>query len=130
MAGILDGINKGFTTINVKTANLKESSKIRTAISGREAEIEQLLHVIGETVYANRANFRIEMIADMLDNVKAKRDEIEAFENELAMLEEEEKSILGGGGTGTEARLFCTQCGASNRIGDRFCEKCGARLEN
>lgn len=130
MAGFMDSFNKGFTTLNVKTSNLKESSRLRTAISARKAEIDQLMYAIGETVYANRANFRIEMIADMLDSAKAKHDEIDAFENELALLEEREKSILGGGATGPVAKLYCTQCGAPNSIGDKFCEKCGARLES
>ena len=56
-------------------------------------------------------------------------DEIENCKNQIAILEENERSIFGGEGE-AEAKLFCTQCGAPNSIGDRFCEKCGARLES
>ncbi len=129
MAGFMDSINKGFATINVKTSNLMESTKIKTAISGRENEITSLMKTIGEMVYVNRMNFNMDMVSDHIKEIEHKYREIEEFRNQLTQLEENEKNILGNGGTGTtEAKIFCTQCGAPNKIGGRFCEKCGTKL--
>ncbi len=129
MAGFMDSINKGFATINVKTSNLMESTKLKSAISGRESEIAVIMKTVGETVYVNRANFNIDMVAEQLNAIKGKYDEIEEYKKQIALLEENEKTILGNaGGQGTEAKIFCMQCGAPNKIGGRFCEKCGAKL--
>ena len=129
MAGFMDSVNKGFAAINVKTSNLMESTKLKTAISSRENEIASIMKAIGETVYVNRANFSMDMVNAQLDDIRAKYDEIEGFRNQIAQLEVNEKNILGGAVTGnTEAKIFCMQCGAPNKIGGRFCEKCGSKL--
>ena len=129
MAGFMNSIYKGVAAINVKASNLTEASKLKTTISVRENEIAALMKTVGETVYFNRANFNMGMISGMLESIKTKFDEIENCKNQIAILEENERSIFGGEGE-AEAKLFCTQCGAPNSIGDRFCEKCGARLES
>ncbi|MCR5602532.1 MAG: zinc ribbon domain-containing protein [Lachnospiraceae bacterium] len=129
MAGFMDSINKGFATINVKTSNLMESTKLKTAISGRENDIASIMKTIGETVYINRTNFSMDMVSALIGEIEQKYREIEDFRGQLAQLEANEKNILGNsGGQGTEAKIFCMQCGAPNRIGGRFCEKCGTKL--
>ncbi len=129
MAGFMDSINKGFATINVKTSNLVESTKLKAAISGRENDIAAIMKTIGETVYVNRSNFSIDMVSAQLDEIKTKYDEIEGFKDQIIALDESEKNILGSGNAGnTEAKIFCMMCGAPNNIGGRFCEKCGAKL--
>ncbi len=130
MAGIMDSINKGFATINLKTSNLVESTKLKTAISTRENEIAALMKSIGETVYAKRCSFSIEMIKDMIEEIGVKYSEIEDFRNQITLLEENEKTILGSSVTGnSEAKIYCIYCGSPNKIGGRFCEKCGSKLE-
>lgn len=129
MAGFMDSINKGFATINVKTSNLMESTKLKTAISGRENDIASLMKTIGETVYINRTSFTMDMVSALIDEIEQKYSEIEGFRGQLGQLEANEKNILGNSGAGSaEAKVFCMQCGAPNRIGGRFCEKCGTKL--
>lgn len=127
MAGLMNSIYKGVAAINVKTSTITETSKLKTVISSREDEIAMLMKTIGETVYINRASFNMEMVSEMLEAIKTKYDEIESCKSRIALLEENERSIFGKEG-GAEAKLFCTQCGAPNGVGDRFCEKCGASL--
>ncbi|MCR5237645.1 MAG: zinc ribbon domain-containing protein [Lachnospiraceae bacterium] len=128
MADFFESVNRGFATINVKTANLKEASKLRTAIAGRESEIDALMRVLGETVYVNRANFQIRMVAEELNEIHKRYMEIEDFKAQIEQLEEEEKNIFGNGRSGPEAKIFCTKCGAPNQVGGKFCEMCGERL--
>lgn len=128
MASFLDSINKGFATINVKTSNLMESTKLKTAITGRESEIETLIRTLGETVYANRSNFSMEMISELINEINKKYSEIEDFKKQISQLEINERNILGTNETEVEAKVYCTQCGAPNKIGNKFCEKCGYEI--
>lgn len=47
------------------------------------------------------------------------------IENEI----EREVSALRGSQSVKEANLYCTQCGARSSTKDRFCSKCGAKLD-
>lgn len=128
MAGIMDSINKGLTTINIKTSNMMEGSKLKTAISTKETEIASLQRLIGETVYINRNTFSIEMVGEQLAAIENYYKEIEELKNQISELEEKEKAILGSGEQQGEAKVFCTQCGAPNMPENHFCEKCGAKI--
>ncbi len=128
MAGFMDSVNKGLATLNVKTSNLMETSKIKTAITNKENEIASLKKLIGETVYLNRANFTMDMIKEQLDGIEEKVSAIEDLKKQMAALEENEKNILGGGAGGATAKVYCSQCGAPNEAGSKFCEKCGSKL--
>lgn len=128
MAGIMDSINKGLTTINIKTSNMMEGSKLKTAISTKETEIASLQRLIGETVYINRNTFSIEMVGEQLAAIENYYKEIEELKKQISELEEKEKAILGSGEQQGEAKVFCTQCGAPNMPGNHFCEKCGAKI--
>ncbi len=130
MAGFMDSVNKGLATLNVKTSNLMETSKFKTAITGRENEIAALKKVIGETVYLNRNNFSMDMIQEEIKSIEEKYAAIDDLKRQIAELEEKEKNILGAGSSnGTTAKIFCSQCGAPNEAGSKFCEKCGSKLE-
>ena len=128
MAGFMDNVNKGFAAINVKAGNIKESSKLRAAITTREDEIAAILKNIGETVFVNRNNFRLEMVEQQVADIKSRYDEIEKLKEQINALEAKEKDILGGGEMKLQAKIFCAQCGAPNKLGGKFCEKCGSQL--
>ena len=125
----MDSINKGLATINVKTSNLMEMTKLKSAISLRESEIETIMKTIGEIVYVNRSNFSINMVSDKIELIKGKYDEINGFRSQITDLEANEKALLGDNSSyDIEAKIFCIKCGAPNKIGGRFCEKCGIKL--
>ncbi|MCR5507220.1 MAG: zinc ribbon domain-containing protein [Lachnospiraceae bacterium] len=130
MAGFMDNINKGFATLNVKTSNFMESSKIRAAITNKETEIASIMKYVGETVYLNRSGFNISMVDQQLNEIKSRYDEIESLKKQMAELEAAERNITGGAVAGGEAKVFCQQCGAPNKAGGKFCEKCGTPLVN
>ena len=128
MAGFTDNLNKGIATINVKTSKLMESSKYKTAISNKEAEIQSLMQNIGETVFLNRANFSLDMVSQQIAGIEERRASIEELNKQIELLEETEKNILGSAGSAGSAKIFCPMCGAPNEADSRFCEKCGAKI--
>ncbi len=129
MAGFMDNLNKGLTTINLKTSNFVESSKYKTAISNKEKEISSLMKYIGEIVYVNRSNFSWDMIENQIAEIEEKYASIEDLKNQIEQLEKKEQDILGSNSTaGNAAKLYCPMCGAPNHVESRFCEKCGSKL--
>lgn len=129
MAGFMDSVNKGLEALNVKTSNLMETAKLKSAITARENEIASIMKVVGETVYVNRSGFSIDKVADQLDAIKGKYEEIENCKEQIALIEEKEKKYLADNASGKgEARVFCIKCGAPNKMGSNFCEKCGKKL--
>ncbi len=130
MAGFMDSVNKGIATLNLKTSNLMETSKYKTAITNKENEIASLEKLIGETVYLNRNNLSMDMINEQIKGIEERYTAIEEIKKQIAELEENERNILGAGtAQGGTAKIFCSQCGAPNEAGSKFCEKCGSPLE-
>lgn len=137
MAGFMDSVNKGLTTINVKTSNFMEESKFKTAIATKEAEIVNLYKVIGEAVYNNREAFDFEIVAAQVAEVEEKFASIAELKGQIESLAAKEKEILGGAQASPAAavvdnadRCFCGNCGAPNSKNNRFCEKCGSPIQN
>lgn len=126
---LVDNINKGLATINVKTSTLMEASKYKTQITNRENEIHSLKQYIGEMVYLNRSAFTLDMVRQQITEIEAKYAAIEELKKQLAELEEAEKSILGSEASDNTPKIFCPSCGTPNEVGSKFCEKCGNKLE-
>ena len=129
MASFMDSVNKGIATLNVKTSKLMESSKLKTAIANKESEITALKATIGETVFLNRGTFNMDMVARQIADIEERMAAIKDYQDQIAQLGIEEKNILGGGAPLDNApKLFCSNCGAPNQSGNKFCEKCGTPL--
>ncbi len=126
----MDSVNKGLATINVKTSNLMETTKIKTAIANKETEIASLKANIGETVFLNRSNFSIDMVSSQITDIEERMDAISQLRQQIKDLEEAEKDIIGSAPANVAAKIFCTQCGAPNDAGSHFCEKCGAKIDD
>lgn len=131
MAGFMESLNKGLATINVKTSNFMDESKYKTEISTKEKEIACLKSEIGNIVYENRDDFSMDMVEDKLNTITEKYEAIENLKSMIASLPEKEKNILGVSQSQHQdntSRVFCTNCGAPNTPGYKFCEKCGSPL--
>ncbi len=124
----MDSVNKGLATLNVKTSNLMESSKIKAAIANKEAEIASLKTNIGETLFLNRNNFSMDMVSIQLSDIEERMAAIDQLKQQMKALEDAEKDIIGKASTSVSAKIYCTQCGAPNDQGSHFCEKCGAKI--
>lgn len=134
MAGIKNSLSKGLTTLNLKTSNFMEENKLKTHISTLESEIEKLKFSLGESIYKNwkEDTFSIQTMEPALNSIKEKYAMIETIKVQIEELETKEKQILGSeeAAKNTAARgMFCPNCGAPCKVGYKFCEKCGGKLE-
>ena len=132
MADLKGTISKSLTAINLKTSNFMEQNKIKTYISTLESEIAILKSEIGDKVYQNweQGLLHSEGIQEKLESTKCKKDLIREQEKALEVLALKEKQILGEATTkAKEGAVFCSQCGVENKLGYKFCVKCGQLLE-
>ena len=135
MAGLKSTLEKGITTLNVKTNNFMEESKCKTYIATLEKEITNLKLSIGNTVYENWSNDADAMngVEEQLQKIREKEQEIAAQEERIKQLAEEEKQIFGvadGQAAASGEAVFCSQCGAPNAANFKFCVKCGTPLKD
>ena len=132
MSSFKEKFTRGFTSINVKTSNLVEESKLRTYISTLENDIVKSKQSIGDYVFNRwKENEAIEQmnlssIVPLLLAIDEKNKEIEIQLNQITLLKEETKKILGEKYTATDS--VCAKCGAVNAAGNIFCTKCGHKL--
>lgn len=134
MAGLKESLNKGLTTLNVKTNNFMEGSKSKTYITTLENEIKDAKLRLGELVYVNvcKGEEPASNTEELIELIKDREQKIELERQRMIQLQEEEQQILGttaqkapaqSGGT-----VFCGQCGNANASVYKFCCKCGAPL--
>ena len=127
-------INRGITTINVKTSSSLEKTKIRTHIESLRAESEKLIHSVGERAYAAwESQSSDEGLTELYGLVKQKKEEIERLSAELASIDERDKQILGTMKQevvpGADGKITCPECGSQYDEPAKFCRKCGHKLQ-
>jgi len=131
MAGIKDTFSKGLTTLNVKTSNFMEENKQKTFISTKEQEIEKIKYSIGEKVCANwgKEDFSLKDLAADMEEIFKKQEAIEEAKKQIEEMLAKEKEILGATDNAVKGDvIYCGECGAANKAGNKFCEKCGNKL--
>lgn len=129
MASLKESFSKGITAINVKTSSFMEESKCKTYISTLEKEIQSLKQNIGEIVYskATAGEDYKEAVAEIIQTIQGKYEEIEQQKKAIEQLAAEERQILGTAQT-AESVKFCPKCGAQSAANYKFCSKCGSPL--
>lgn len=133
--GLKDSFSKGITTINLKTSNFMDETKYKTGITTKENEIAALKAAIGQKVFENRKAFSMDMIAEEIKGIEERIAAIEALQSQINALAEKEKDILGKQSAPQSQMAmpgeikYCADCGAPNKIGFKFCEKCGKPLQ-
>jgi DNA mismatch repair ATPase MutS len=136
MAGFKETFTKGLTTINMKTSNFMEESKLKTYISSLENEVHALEQGLGRTVYEkwkSGAEYK-EGMEEVLTEIQSKYDAIEEQKKNIEKLHEEERQVLGSSQASAGAQqaapsgIFCPACGAPNDPSYKFCCKCGSPL--
>ncbi len=124
-------INRGITTISVKTSSSLEKSKLKTHIDSLKNEILKQYFEIGELAYNMWLNHETDNSAllRMFEDVKAKQATITELDAQLNSIDERDDQILG---TKTEkpvaAGFTCPSCGAGYDTPVRFCRSCGFKM--
>ncbi|MBO4981855.1 MAG: zinc ribbon domain-containing protein [Lachnospiraceae bacterium] len=138
-------VNRGITTIGVKTSASLERSKILTHIDSLEKDNKRAYALLGEEAYelweSGAEDFS--RLVDKFELIKKRKKDIEELTEELNSIEDKSNEILGrtdAGQSGTEAvagaeanaeapaRVFCSQCGEGYDIPVKFCRKCGNKM--
>lgn len=132
---IKNTVNRGITTISIKTSSSLEKSKIKTHIDTLEKEVQKLLLTTGENAYSiwidNGTDYH--SLTDKFIVIKQKKAEIEQLRLELDSIDERDNQILG---KNTEyARehreddpIICPECGSEYVVTVKFCRKCGYKF--
>ena len=136
-------VNRGITTISVKTSASMERSRVLTNIESLEKENQKDYAVIGEEAYAlwesgtqdfSKLNERFELI-------KKRKADIENLNEQLILIEEKNKEILSRMDDApaetvsetakpvvNQEKFFCSNCGEAYDIQVKFCRKCGNKM--
>ena len=128
-------VNKGITTISVKTSSSLEKSKIKTHIGTLTKEVDDEFKAIGAKAYKlweDGADDYSVLIPEF-EAVKAKLEQINSLDVELNSIDDRDNQILG---TATQnapvddtPKFFCTNCGQQYSAPFKFCRKCGHKME-
>lgn len=135
---IKNSMNRGITTISVKTSSSLEKSKINMHIDSLEKEIQSLFYTIGKDSYGiwESGNSDFESLTENFNLIKQKKAEIAQLTTERDAIDQRDNQIFGTavqnttGASQTSAAIFCPQCGAAYDTPVKFCRKCGCNLQN
>jgi len=134
MDGFFDNVSKNasktFKTIKVKSEIVVESVKIKRQISDFKSHINILFFDIGKSFYNS---FKENDISDeKMEELKKSCQEILKFEEKISGLEKELKNLdLKEKIEIYDKRIVgkCPNCGNPINKGDKFCTKCGQKIE-
>jgi rubrerythrin len=127
---IKSSLNRGITTISVKTSSTLEKSKIRTQIETLNNEIQKLYTEIGKTSYAKwcQADPDCTVLEQLFNDIKAKEENIAALNQELVSIDERDNQTLGTKEEKPVAQFTCPNCGAGYDSPVKFCRSCGTKM--
>lgn len=127
LSKLVDGLNKGVTTVGANSRALVEKTTINNIIKKLENEKKQLAEILGMKVYELQIAGS-EILKDDIEtyvNEITKRFQLIALQQEQLKLVDEVTNVVM---SGNMARLPICKCGHINEQGSRFCLKCGSML--
>lgn len=107
-------VSKGAKSVSENSKKLAEKSKIKRDIALIEADINNSYIEIGKKYFETINRAPSEEYAFDVDNIIAKNEQLEAAKKALMDLED---------------KHTCPECGASVFKDQKFCDKCGTKLE-
>lgn len=135
-----DTFDKSVAAVSVKSESIVESSRVRTAITNTQRNMDASLNALGIKVYNNWAAGNIDVAALEEDCQKINEINVEltALKKRLEQIKAEENQILGTQkkpaaaavpAAASAGSVFCTNCGKKLEAGSRFCDECGAPVK-
>lgn len=127
-------LNKGVTSINVKTTSMLEKAKIKTHIGTLSAEIGESQQRIGEKAYAlwKKDALQTGLLLEELRRIDEKYEEIARLQQRMNEIDELSRQILGSSDGLTESaksEYKCANCQAEYGASVKFCARCGFRIQ-
>ncbi len=122
-------INRGITTVSMKTSTSVEKVKVNTHIETIEKEISKIQKEIGNKVYIlwKADGFDIEKIREELEQIDERKTKIKELQEKLEELISHENEVLGSFEKNHICK--CSNCGMEFDEQVRFCIKCGTKID-
>jgi len=131
-------VNRGITTISVKTSSSLEKTQIKTQIDTLTKSIESAHSYVGEAAYRiwESGSTDFSSLNEQFVRIKEMRVKIDELSAQIAAIDERDKQILGGQSadaqniSGSSSVIICNSCGAKYDSPVKFCRKCGNKLSD
>lgn len=107
-------VEKGAKKVSDGSKNLAEKSRIRKDIAQLEAEVEQTYSAIGKAYFEEHKDDANDKFAAQFGEIAGKKEKSENLRKLLASMED---------------KWPCPKCGADVSKGQKFCDNCGAKVE-
>lgn len=131
---VVDGLNKGVTTVSEGSKLLVEKANLNTQIREAEKEKSRLLQNMGTLVYNLHASseIEIEQCLGMCNEVWTMDQKITGLQQQLQALEAPKTQSVQYTQTVTSSEPIANgvtcECGFVNNEGAKFCAKCGKQI--
>jgi len=123
---VKDGINKGVSTVSVRSKELVEVTKLKAEIDSLQRKKKDSIEELGNIVYVmlSRDNFDQSRVMSKYQEIAGIDQQIKVKEEEMQRLRAEAQAALG-----KPVTVGTCECGAPVSQGARFCAKCGRKVE-
>lgn len=126
-------INKGLTTVSVKTSSSMEKAKLNIYMESVQSEIKKSKQELGHKVYDlwEKDSFELREIENELQVIKEKQSVVDDLQKQIQNIDEQANSILG---TADKKEVqeaegcTCAECGAVYAEKINFCVQCGNKI--
>jgi rubrerythrin len=124
-------INRGITTISMKTASSLEKTKLKTHMDSLKTENQRLIVEVGELAYKKWYNGDPDcaQLEQLCIQIRTNQQTIQDLTAELNSIDERDNQILG---TKTEKvaapSIVCPNCGTGYESPVKFCRSCGFKM--
>lgn len=109
-----DSVERGAKSVSDSSKKMQEKSRVKKEMANLEAEINSSYFAIGKKYFELNSAAPGEEYSASVTNIIKCSDRLEKFKLLLASLED---------------KMACTGCGAEVTRGQKFCDKCGAKVE-
>ena len=121
---VKQGLDKGVTVVSVRSKEALEAARLKAKIGTLADRKKDILEELGSLVYAAFTHEGLDLGTD----AKAKAEEIAGLDAEIKGVEEELRRVH------REAKQelgipVCPSCQGELTEDDKFCRKCGAKVE-
>lgn len=120
------GVSKGVNTVNVKSKEMLEVSRLKSQLAELQKKKGQLLEELGSIAHTMLSKGALDE-----ERLNAKSSEIGKLEEELSQKEDElaETHTRAQEALGKPKAVGTCSCGAEIHEGTKFCGKCGKKVE-
>ena len=107
-------LESGVNSVKDTTKKMSEKNKVKSEINKLEGEIKEAYLSIGKKYFEQHSSDPEAEYASSVEDIVSKTERVEKFKQLLASFDDKQA---------------CTNCGAEVSRGQKFCDKCGTKVE-